>query len=74
MTGPEEAPSLDLVTAALRADSADVAIYAQVLTESLSEALPPGTVSIDRKRSASTGCTAAPARCPESSCGWATRS
>jgi len=53
MTGPEEAPSLDLVTAALRADSADVAIYAQVLTESLSEALPPGTVSIDRKRSAS---------------------
>jgi hypothetical protein len=53
MTGPEEAPSLDLVTAALRADSADVAIYARVLTESLSEALPPGTVSIDRKRSAS---------------------
>jgi hypothetical protein len=41
------------VTAALRADSADVAIYARVLTESLSEALPPGTVSIDRKRSAS---------------------
>ena len=53
MTGPEEATSLDLVTAALRADSADVAIYARVLTESLSEALPPGTVSIDRKRSAS---------------------
>ena len=53
MTEPAEAPSLDLVTAALRADSADVAIYARVLTESLSEALPPGTVSIDRKRSAS---------------------
>ena len=28
--------------AALRADSTDVAIYAQVLTESPSEALPPG--------------------------------
>ena len=42
-----DALSLDLVTAALRADSADVAIYAQVLHpgESLSEALPPGTGS-----------------------------
>ena len=42
--GPGEAgdPSLDMVTAALRADSADVAIYARVLTESLGEALPPG--------------------------------
>jgi len=45
--------SLDLVTAALRADSADVAIYARVLTESLSEALPPGTVSVERERSVS---------------------
>ncbi len=53
MTESGDGLSLDLVTAALRADSADVAIYAQVLTESLSEALPPGTVSIDRKRSAS---------------------
>jgi hypothetical protein len=53
MTESGDGLSLDLVTAALRADSADVAIYARVLTESLSEALPPGTVSIDRKRSAS---------------------
>ncbi len=45
--------SLDLVAAALRADSADVAIYARVLTESLSEALPPGTVSVERKPSVS---------------------
>jgi hypothetical protein len=53
MTESDDAPSLDLVAAALRADSADVAIYARVLTESLSEALPPGTVSVDRERSVS---------------------
>ena len=53
MTESGDAPSLNLVAAALRADSADVAIYARVLTESLSEALPPGTVTVDRKRSAS---------------------
>jgi hypothetical protein len=48
-------PGLDLemVTAALRADSADVAVYARVLTESLSEALPPGTVVVERDRSMS---------------------
>ena len=74
MTESGDGLSLDLVTAALRADSADVAIYARVLTESLSEALPPGTVSIDRKRSASDRMRGRPARCPGSSCGWATRS
>ena len=46
-------PSLDMVTAALRADSADVAIYARVLTESLGEALPPGCVTVERERSMS---------------------
>ena len=45
---PADGPSLDMVTAALRADSADVAIYARVLTESLGDALPPGCVTIDR--------------------------
>ncbi len=45
--------SLDMVTAALRADSADVAIYARVLTESLGSALPPGCVTIDRARTMS---------------------
>ena len=52
---PPEDPgvNLDMVTAALRADSADVAVYARVLTESLSEALPPGTVEVDRDRSVS---------------------
>jgi hypothetical protein len=46
-------PSLEMVTAALRADSADVAIYAQVLTSSLGESLPPGCVTVDRQRSVS---------------------
>ncbi|HLI36875.1 MAG TPA: hypothetical protein VKV80_05965 [Streptosporangiaceae bacterium] len=56
MTGPDMAepggaPSLDMVTAALRADSADVALYTRVLTEALSEALPPGFVTVERERS-----------------------
>jgi hypothetical protein len=53
--GPDgpDGPSLDMVTAALRADSADLAIYARVLTESLGEALPPDCVTVDRDRSMS---------------------
>ncbi len=46
-------PSLDMVTAALRADSADVALYARVLTKSLSEALPGEWVTVDWERSMS---------------------
>ena len=42
-----------MVTAALRMDSADVAVYARVLTKSLSEALPPDYVTVDRERSMS---------------------
>ena len=53
MTEPGDSLSLDMVTAALRADSADVAIYARVLTESLGDALPPGWVTIDRDRTVS---------------------
>jgi hypothetical protein len=45
--------SLDMLMAALRADSTDVSIYARVLTESLGEALPPGCVVVDRERSMS---------------------
>jgi hypothetical protein len=45
--------SLDMLMAALRADSTDVAIYARVLTESLGEALPPGCVTVERERSMS---------------------
>ena len=52
MTGPAgDDMSLEMVAAALRADSADVAVYARVLTESLAGALPPGCVQVDRDRS-----------------------
>ncbi len=43
--------SLEMVAAALRADSSDIAIYANVLTQSLGESLPPGCVSVERSRS-----------------------
>jgi hypothetical protein len=42
-----------MVTAALRADSSDIAIYAKVLTESLGESLPAGWVTVERDRSMS---------------------
>ena len=50
---PADGPSLDMVTAALRADSSDIAVYAKVLTESLGESLPPDRVQVDRDRSVS---------------------
>jgi len=53
MTEPGDGLSLEEITAALRADSADVALYARVLTESLGEALPPGCVEVDRARTVS---------------------
>ncbi len=48
-----DGPSLDMVTAALRADSADAAIYARVLTQSLGDSLPAGCVTVDRDRTMS---------------------
>ena len=45
--------SLELVMAALRADSSDITIYAKVLTESLGDSLPPGCVTVERNRSMS---------------------
>ncbi len=53
MTEHDDALSLDMVTAALRADSTDVAIYARVLTQSLGEALPADYVTVDRHRTMS---------------------
>jgi hypothetical protein len=53
MTDQGDALSFDLVAAALRADSADVAVYARVLTDSLGDALPPGCVTVERERSVS---------------------
>src|SRR6266849_4210974 len=50
MTEHDDALSLDMVTAALRADSTDVAIYARVLAQSLGEALPGDWVSVERDR------------------------
>jgi hypothetical protein len=52
-TGADDSLSLEMVTAALRADSSDIAIYARVLTESLGDSLPPGCVTIERSRSMS---------------------
>jgi hypothetical protein len=49
----DDALSLEMVTAALRLDSTDTAIYASVLTNSLSEALPPEYVTVERERSMS---------------------
>ncbi len=46
----EPGTSIDLLAAALRRDSADLEIYAQVLTGALAEALPPGSVLLERKR------------------------
>ncbi|WP_433305532.1 hypothetical protein ACQP2F_18335 [Actinoplanes sp. CA-030573] len=42
---------LHLIAAALRADRADVESYARVLTTVLGDALPPGMVEVERKRS-----------------------
>ena len=53
MTEPGDALSFDRVAAALRADSADIAVYARVLTDSLGDALPEGVVTVDRERSVS---------------------
>ena len=53
MTEQNDALSLDLVTAALRVDSTDVAIYARVLAQSLGEALPGDLVSVERDRTMS---------------------
>jgi hypothetical protein len=53
MTEPDESLSLEMVTAALRMDSADVAVYTRVLTQSLSEALPSDYMTVERERSMS---------------------
>jgi hypothetical protein len=50
--GPEP-DDVDALAAALRADSADLDVYARVLTTSLAEALPPGMVTVEHDRSLS---------------------
>lgn len=48
--GQAASTSIDMVAAALRQDSADLEIYARVLTESLADALPPGSVAFEHRR------------------------
>jgi hypothetical protein len=51
---PPSAPEpddVDALAAALRADSADLDMYARVLTTSLAQALPEGMVNVERDRS-----------------------
>ena len=49
--GGDEAVSAELIAASLRADTADLEIYARVLSTNLIETLPPGAVKLERKRS-----------------------
>jgi hypothetical protein len=49
MTEPVE--DVDAIAAALRADTADLEVYADVLTSSLAEALPAEMVTVERNRS-----------------------
>jgi hypothetical protein len=42
---------LHLIAAALRSDRADIASYTRVLTSVLGDALPPGMVAVERRRS-----------------------
>lgn len=41
---------LHMIAAALRADSTDIASYTRVLTDTLGDALPPGMVTVERRR------------------------
>jgi hypothetical protein len=50
-SGADREPDLAMLAAALRADTADLDIYAKVLTSTLAEALPPGMVECQRDRS-----------------------
>ncbi|NEC93502.1 hypothetical protein G3I71_49035, partial [Streptomyces sp. SID12501] len=46
-----EPPDVDASAAALRRDSADLNLYVAVLAAHLADALPPGTVRVERRRS-----------------------
>jgi hypothetical protein len=50
---PAGSEEVALLTAAIRADSGDLATYERVLVGSLAQSLPPGCVEIDRDRSLS---------------------
>ena len=42
---------VELLAAALRRDTADLDVYAKVLSVTLADSLPPGAVQVERKRS-----------------------
>jgi len=44
-------PDVAMLAAALRADTRDLATYAEVLAATLGETLPPGAVELERRRS-----------------------
>ena len=46
-----EPPDIAMLAAALRADTSDLNVYANVLTSTLADALPDGMVEVDRTRS-----------------------
>ncbi|MEU9030971.1 hypothetical protein AB0D46_26365 [Streptomyces sp. NPDC048383] len=46
-----EPPDVDALAAALRRDSADLNLYVAVLAAHLADALPSGTVRVERRRS-----------------------
>ncbi|UUY46177.1 hypothetical protein NRK68_02475 [Streptomyces yangpuensis] len=49
--GAEPGTDVRLLAAALRRDSADLNLYAQVLSAGLADSLPPGAVRVRRRRS-----------------------
>ncbi|MEZ0111253.1 hypothetical protein ABH920_005268 [Catenulispora sp. EB89] len=51
--GDDNDVSAELIAASLRADTADLEIYARVLSTNLIDTLPPGAVKLERKRSLS---------------------
>jgi hypothetical protein len=51
MSGLGPTGELHLIAAALRSDTADIASYTRVLTTTLGDALPPGMVTVHRRRS-----------------------
>jgi hypothetical protein len=50
-SGDDSDLSAELIAASLRQDTADLEIYARVLSTSLTDTLPPGAVKLERKKS-----------------------
>lgn len=50
---PDDPGSVEMISAALRADTADVDTLSRVLTSTLGDSLPPGMVNVERKRKVS---------------------